>query len=205
MNQKVFVNTSVIILILAIAGGIYWLKYINIASPITQINNFQDCFRAVHGFEQIFIQSCTAPDGRVFPNPEWKKNITVTGIITIYNPGTSLPILKTSNGKYYCLNISSLGTQTAASLKEGVVISVTGTLDVSGRNCAHGDALSGMPSIVVSEITGQDKKPSSLTCPQPQYTSPHCPKVITKARNIKTGEVKEFPDGCLPLCWVETQ
>lgn len=42
---------------------------------------------------------------------------------------------------------------------------------------------------------------SDLVCPAPKYVSPHCPKVITKARNIKTGEVKEFPDGCLPECW----
>ena len=43
---------------------------------------------------------------------------------------------------------------------------------------------------------------TSIVCPMPQYVSPLCPKVITKARNIKTGEVKEFSDGCLPLCWV---
>ncbi|HBB49358.1 TPA: hypothetical protein DEQ22_01850 [Candidatus Nomurabacteria bacterium] len=44
---------------------------------------------------------------------------------------------------------------------------------------------------------------NDVVCPIPEYTSPHCPKVITKARNLKTGEVKEFPDACLPECWAE--
>lgn len=44
---------------------------------------------------------------------------------------------------------------------------------------------------------------SSVVCPAPEYISPHCPKVITRAKNIKTGEIKEFPDGCLPQCWAE--
>lgn len=46
-------------------------------------------------------------------------------------------------------------------------------------------------------------EPSEVACPAPTYTSPHCPKIPTRAKNLKTGEVKEFPDGCLPLCWVE--
>lgn len=42
-------------------------------------------------------------------------------------------------------------------------------------------------------------------CPSPNYRSPNCPKVPTRAKNIHTGEIKEFPDGCLPECWLEIQ
>jgi len=49
---------------------------------------------------------------------------------------------------------------------------------------------------VKSEMTNQ-------ACPTPQYTSPHCPKIPTKAKNLITGEIKEFTTACLPLCWVE--
>ena len=42
---------------------------------------------------------------------------------------------------------------------------------------------------------------SEKICPKPQYISPYCPKVMTKAKNIKTGKIKEFSDACLPLCW----
>ncbi|MEK9158127.1 MAG: hypothetical protein AAB638_03020 [Patescibacteria group bacterium] len=44
--------------------------------------------------------------------------------------------------------------------------------------------------------------PTSWACFRPQYLSPYCPKAITTAKNIKTGEIKQFPDGCLPSCWM---
>lgn len=47
--------------------------------------------------------------------------------------------------------------------------------------------------------------PKSWACFRPQYLEPYCPKVLTTAKNIKTGEVKQFPDGCLPSCWQEIQ
>lgn len=44
---------------------------------------------------------------------------------------------------------------------------------------------------------------ASQACPTSRYSSPYCPKIPTKAKNLNTGEIKEFPNACLPECWVE--
>lgn len=88
--------------------------------------------------------------------------------------------------------------------KDGIVYIYVMQLDGSGQELAIKSSKTFYVDVFNGRlINNEEIKSQAIVCPTPQYVSPHCPKVITRARNIKTGEIKEFFDGCLLRCWVE--